>query len=92
MPFTKQSDRVSALRGVISKVGDLCFLEYRSLKQEWDQERRWTIAHAQYTKVFNVGNDKQAAKELAWWVHFVLNIIPYELEKREEHGDVHSNE
>ncbi len=87
MPFTKFFDRINALKGIIKAVGDLCFLAYRPMKLEWDKERRWTTAHNQYKRVFKKSN-KQAAKELAWWVHFVLNVIPYEVEKRDENGDV----
>ncbi len=87
MPFTKLINRVSALQGVIGAVGDLCFLAYKPLKEAWNKERRWTTAHNQYREVFNK-TDEQAAKELAWLVHFVLNVIPYEIEMREKNGDV----
>lgn len=88
MPFTNPEDRIRALKGLIGAVGDLCFVEYKPMKEEWDKTRRWTTAHNQYKRVFGIRTDGQAAKELAWWVHFVLNVIPYEIEKRAENGDV----
>jgi hypothetical protein len=87
MPFTKVEDREKALKGIIEAVGDMCFLEYKPLKEGWDKLPRWTTAHEQYQRLFNL-TDERAAKELAWWVHFVLNVIPYEVKKREENGDI----
>jgi len=87
MPFIPRSDRHKVLKGIIETFGDMCFLEYKPLKEKWSVKPRWTTAHCQYAKIFKK-TDKQAAKELAWWVHFVLNVIPYEIEKREENGDV----
>lgn len=89
MPFTKMVDRINALMGVIKSVGDLCFLAYRLLKIEWDNNKRWTTAHNQYKRLYNL-SDEQAAKELAWWVFFVLHVIPYELDRRQENGDVYA--
>jgi len=87
MPFTKILDRINALKGIIKAVGDLCFLHYLPMKRVWNKSRRWTTAHNTYRDLYGLTDD-QAAKDLAWQVHFVLNVIPYEIEKRAENGDV----
>lgn len=87
MPFTEWESRIMALQGITKAVGDKCFLAYRPLKLDWDKEPRWTTAHNQFKTMFNLSDD-EAAKQLAWWVHFVLNVIPYEIKKRDQNGDV----
>lgn len=67
--------------------GDLCYLAYRKLVREWWDKRRWTTAHEQYRDMFGLNNE-EAAKQLAWQVHFFFNVMRYETEKREENGDV----
>ncbi len=87
MPFTKVEDRLNAIKGTIRAVGDRCFLAYLRLVQEWRQERRWTTAHNQYKDVFGK-TDEQAARELAYLVHFIKNVMEYEAEKEKENGTI----
>lgn len=70
--------------------GDRCYIWYRWMIDEWKKERRWTTADNIYKTVKRpetVG-EEQRAKELAWQVFFVLQVMPYEEEKMEENGDI----
>jgi hypothetical protein len=60
------------------------------MMDEWKKERRWTTADKIYASVMHKDEslDEQRAKELAWQVFFVFHVLPYEEEKREEHGDI----
>ncbi len=54
---------------------------------DWRHERRWTTAHNQYKDIFGK-TDEQAARELAYLVHFVKNVMPYEDEKERDNGKI----
>lgn len=72
--------------------GDRCYVYYKEMKKQWKENPSWTTAHAIYADVrfgpVPEGLDNEAAKQLAWQVFFQLEVIPYELKKREENGDV----
>jgi hypothetical protein len=78
--------------------GDRCYVWYRWMMNEWKYERRWTTADRIYQRVRTPEHDRevasveqfqqQCAKELAWQVFFVLQVMPYEEEKMEENGDI----
>ena len=55
--------------------------------EQWKESPRWKTAHNIYKHINNL-NDTSAAYELAWQVFFQLYVMPYELKKREENGDV----
>lgn len=88
MPFVPQSNRKDMEQGNPPKtVGDMCYLEYRKLMDSWVKERRWTTAHNELKRILGT-NDEDAATILAYLVFFSLHVIPYEIEKRQENGEI----
>lgn len=89
MPFVKQELREPLVRGDIDPkaVGDLCFLEYSKIMQAWRENPRWTTIHNEFKKASGFG-DHQAAHFLAFLEFYFNHGHPYELEKKEENGDI----
>lgn len=75
-------------------VGDKCYYFYKKMMGKWNKERRWTIAHNIYKTMRDsvkqnfMDIDSMRAYELAWQVFFQLQVMPYELEKQTENGDI----
>ena len=98
MPFIKQSrrDAIDAHGlGVLYEIqpGDVCYQYYKPMVDAWKKEPRWTTAHnilreVNYALVHEPNRDYHTARSLAWMVFFQLYIMPYELEKRKENGDI----
>ena len=88
----------------VIEVGDWCYVYYKSMVKRWKENPRWTTAHKIYEEMIraNVGDiptgvdselrtqlwKERAAHELAWQVFFQIHVLPSELKKREENGDV----
>lgn len=79
--------------------GDWCFFYYHQMMEHWKRERRWTTAHNIYVQmrrdlslVPDLTVEQRGAYELAWQVFFQLQVIPYELEKQAENGDITGDE
>lgn len=89
MPFVKNGKRAPLLSGELPPTdkGDLTFLEYVPLINAWRKERRWTTAHNEFKRVFNV-DDVMAAKCLAFLEFYIREVHPYEDEKLRENGDI----
>ena len=88
MPFVPETNRVAMSEGKPPEtVGDMCYLEYTQLIAAWLKERRWTTAHNEFKRVFDV-TDEQAAKTLAYLVFLIREVMPYEEEKVKENGDI----
>lgn len=85
MPFVPQEHRDSGHTPCTP--GDLCYWEYLKLVNAWKANRRWTTAHEEFKRVFDVDN-QQAAKTLAYLVFFVKHVMPYEDEKEKENGTI----
>jgi hypothetical protein len=68
--------------------GDICYLEYKKIIDEWKANPRWTTAHNITKKWFDIADDKDAAHLLAWMVWFNMHVMPYEEQKRKENGEV----
>ncbi len=71
--------------------GEKCFVCYRDMLRMWKQSPRWTTAHQIYLTVLHKHNfdaSWKAANELAWQVFFQLHVMPYEVKKRKENGEV----
>ena len=72
--------------------GDLCYIHYRSMIDQWKENPRWTTAHEIFRdyvlKGFMGDDDEAAARSLAWQIFFQLHVMPYEMEKRQQHGDI----
>lgn len=71
--------------------------------RSWRASPRWTTAHEIYRDLvmapsaepnfldkalYKDFQDDKAAKELAWQVFFSLHVLPYEILKRTENGEV----
>lgn len=82
-------------------VGDLCYNAYYPLVLSWRLTRRWTTAHnllkglawwtikewATYRTKYGLA-DYVIASVLAYKVFFAFHVLPYEVEKRAENGDI----
>lgn len=93
MPFIQQDRREPLLDGTLNPAvpGDVCFLHYVTMVERWRKNPSWTTAHNIYRSV-RAGDcdsvESQLAMELAWQVFFQLYVMPYEIKKREENGDI----
>lgn len=88
MPFVNAEHRLNPDHNV---AGDRCFLQYKFMLDKWRASPRWTTADELYAYVLDNNMpelDWQRAKELAWAVFFNLHVMPYELQKRKENGEV----
>lgn len=96
MPFIEQWRRVVigayGLEGLAEiQPGDRCYVYYQAMVDRWKAEPRWTTAHNIFKDmIMSLGSndDDGAAAFLAWQVFFQLYVMPYELKKREENGDI----
>lgn len=94
MPFITKDRRKDIKDGKIQPVdfqpGDRCYLDYKYLIDEWKKDPRWTTADRlyQHTLRFNFNVEEAASAQLAWQIFFSIYVMPYELGKREENGDV----
>jgi hypothetical protein len=83
--------------------GDRCYSFYKSMVNKWKRNPRWTTADEIYRNIIDhrhnldsgdnvihseIAFEYQVARELAWQVFFQLYVMPYELKKREENGDI----
>ena len=100
MPFIEQKRRalidqygLAAVTELNTDIqpGDRCYLFYRDMVNAWRAEPRWTTVHNIFRNLMTTDSDDeddQVARVLAWFVFFHLHVIPYELKKREENGDI----
>lgn len=104
MPFTRPDDRKKMDDYIHLNVkpthivpGDWCYVFYKRMVERWKADMRWTTAHTIYNEVCQSRDDvikgnrteeQRTAFELAWQVFFQLHVMPYELEKRGQHGDI----
>lgn len=98
MPFITQDRRTtideSGLEALLEiQVGDMCYAYYKPMVEEWKDNPRWTTAHNIYKDMLLTTSlmgdyDAIAAYNLAWQVFFQLYVVPYELKKRSENGDI----
>lgn len=89
MPFVKQDLRAPLLLGDIDPktVGDKCFLEYYEMIKKWRENPRWTTIHNILKERFGL-SDNQTAGILAFLEFYFNHGHPYEIEKKEENGDI----
>ena len=100
MPFIKQWRRsIIELKGLEAleltdaiEPGDRCYVYYSQMVGAWRANPRWTTAH-NIMKSFGLtepiaSDDDFIAAHLAWQVFFQLYVMPYELKKRKENGDI----
>lgn len=96
MPFIEQWRRDTitkqGLEGLaVVQPGDRCYVFYKKLVGAWREAPQWTTAHN--LLVATLEDDPgsvhdAAAKILTWEVFFNLHVMPYEMQKREQNGDV----
>lgn len=89
MPFIKQNLRKPLLTGKRKPqaVGELCFLEYSKLMEAWRKEPRWTTVHNEFKRL-SQGDDTSTARFLAFLEFYMSHGHPYEIEKKNENGDI----
>jgi len=88
MPFIPNEERQELFKGNNPVTpGQMCYLEYVKLINAWKAERRWTTAHNEFKRVFDV-DDAQAAKTLAYLVFLIKKVMIYEDEKEKENGTI----
>lgn len=89
MPFIRRDLRAPLLAKDISPkaVGDICFLEYSKIMSAWRNEPRWTTVHNEFKRIFGV-DDMKAAAALAFLEFYFNHGHPYEIDRREENGDI----
>lgn len=88
MPFVNKEHRLSPDGNI---PGDRCFLHYQVMMAKWRASPRWTTADEIYSWVMDLNQPNlewQRAKELAWQVFFNIIVMPYELKKQKENGDI----
>lgn len=82
--------------------GHRCYAAYKQMMIAWHKEPRWTTADAicasrgdltnrlkaKYQSPYVTEYEWAIAVELAWQVFFQLHVMPYELAKIAENGDV----
>ena len=87
MPFVNAEHRASPDGNI---PGDRCYLYYKEMVRVWKANPRWTTADNIYGAVVIREESKaeQRAKELAWQVFFQIYVMPYELMKQKENGDI----
>ena len=94
MPFIKKERRevLDAGKKLLNpKPGDYCYVEYKKMVDRWRDEPSWTTADAIYhdSRQQDIsGMRPNVTRDLAWQVFFNLHVMPYELEKRRENGDI----
>jgi hypothetical protein len=83
MPFVSQEHRAKPDYEI---PGDCCYEEYSKMIQAWTIEPRWTMVDAIAAQIWP---DKwKRAFILAFLVFFALKVMPYELKKQVENGDI----
>lgn len=90
MPFIEAQHRDSPDLHV---PGHRCFVEYRWMIRKWRESPRWTTAdyiYESYLLMREAARDhgRKRALDLAWQVFFQLQVVPYEVKKRKENGEV----
>jgi len=94
MPFITKDRREAIANGRLRpedmEPGDRCYVRYKELVLEWRKNPSWTTADRLYQRIlrFNFTTEEAAAAQLAWQVFFQLYVMPYEVQKRKENGDV----
>lgn len=98
MPFIRASRRYVIDKGGLGldglgviEPGDRCYVFYKEMVDKWKASPRWTTAHYIYLHLdlqSPINEDDWVAQKLAWQVFFQLYVMPYELKKREENGDI----
>ena len=73
--------------------GDRCYVHYKNMVDRWHEKPSWTTAHAIFKEwalhtEHETNPDELIASRLAWEVFFQIHVMPYEIKKRSENGDI----
>lgn len=68
-------------------VGEMCYLEYVKIMDQWKQRPRWQTVHKLAQDALSL-SDQQAAEILAFLVFFSKHAMKYEDQKSQENGDI----
>ena len=72
--------------------GDMCYTFYKPMVTSWRANPKWTTADSLYRdmkmQTCQMATPQREAMELAWQVFFQLYVMPYELKKQQENGDI----
>jgi hypothetical protein len=84
MPFVTEEHRKNPDSNI---PGDRCYVEYSKLMDSWKASPRWSTVDEM---LFNLGVEGawKRAKILAFLVFFCLAVVPYEIMKQKENGDI----
>lgn len=93
MPFINKLQRedIGASDGAwVETPGEKCFVFYKRMMDQWRAEKRWTTADRIYkwVRLQDYKEDWQRAKELAWQVFFIEEIMPYERKMKKKNGAI----
>lgn len=94
MPFITKERRALIESGKLKREdfepGDLCYTYYKPMVDRWKIKPRWTTADEIYREVLrhNFTVEDATAAQLAYKVFFERYVMPYELKKLAENGDV----
>jgi hypothetical protein len=91
MPFISLKDRRElATKRCPRTAGERCYFYYNDMVAKWKKNPRWTTADEIYSEVTGdkVSPAWQRARELAWQVFFIQYVMPYEIHKLNENGDI----
>lgn len=83
MPFVNLEHR---MKPDYTIPGDRCFIEYSRMMTAWRVESRWGMVDAIAREIWP--NPWRRALILAFLVFFYLHVMPYEIKKRDENGDI----
>jgi len=89
MPFIDIQSRkdLDAVKRLPNSPGELCYVEYKKLIEEWNKDSRWTTVHKLFAITFGL-SEEDTAKVLAWQVFLHTKVYPYEDIKKQENGDI----
>lgn len=88
MPFVEKSHRD---KPDLSIPGDLCYLEYRKIMDEWNKSPRWTTVDKIFKSFIPMSwlfSDRKRAELLALAVFFCKVVMKYEDEKEALNGEI----
>ena len=83
MPFVTKEHRDDPFPDI---PGDRCYVEYKKIMDQWRKNPRWTTVDEIFSSIIPVNFLR--VKILALMVFFVLEVIPYELKKKKENGEI----
>lgn len=66
--------------------GDRCYVEYRAIMAKWKENPRWTTVDDIAQRIWP--DPFKRAFFLAFLVFFELHVMPYEIRKQWQNGDI----